>query len=472
MKKLIKISVFFALTILFISSAFAQDFQVPDPIPAKEAMDGSAPTINSPRELCQYYDSRPERSIFIGAVGTPTENDCLYKISDGAGNIGYIHGYYSGNQYCQKSYGAFFNSAGIPDKTECRVVSQPTPTPKLESAPGFQPLLEKSKTQLEIEKKNKQLQEEFERAQQELTERVQEGYQKDRAAGRIQGEETHYGTVQILRDGKITSLDSYIKANAGDIIKTGPDGFIEYGLNNTKTKLGPDTLGVVLGLDKSDKKVTTPLDWDKDPNYRPELDHWEFWKNTAMDLADFIGKNRPDYLKSCAVGNIYECSWGTAQFIYGGVGWFNEKIETDFKRNMVVTPAVAMVPVGTEFSVAVDQDGATTVTTLDGEVVVMDLASRKCAIVGAYQSITIPKSTNGLTEAELLQSITKTDPSSIDKWWEKPIQENGSAFGDNSTKIIILLALFGFVLMIIIRRKQIWPNKFVTTPADKEENKK
>jgi|GEM_PF-3462026 len=473
MKNLTKISVFFALTILFAGSAFAQyadspnPYNIPDPVPAQSTY--VAPIINSPLELCRYYDGRSERSIFIGAVGNPTENDCLYKISDGR-NIGYIHGYYSGNQYCQKSYGAYFNSAGIPDKTECRDVSRPTQIPKLEPAPGFPPLLEKSQTQLEIEQKNKQLKQELERAQQELSERVQEGYQKDRAAGRIEGEETHYGTVQILREGKITSLDSYIKANAGDIIKTGNDGSIEYGLNDSRTKLGPDTLGVVLGLNNSDKKVITPLDWDKDPSYRPELDHWEFWKNTAVDLIDFINQNRPDYLESCAVGNVYGCSWGTVEFIHGGVGWFNEKIKQDFKKNMVVTPAVAMVPVGTEFSVAVDQDGATTVTTLDGEVVVMDLASRKCAIVGAYQAITIPKSTNGLTEAELLQRVTKIDPGSVDRWWERPISGQ-SAFGPDPTKIIILMAVFGFVMLIIIRKK-IFPNKFAATSALKEGNNK
>jgi hypothetical protein len=470
MKNFIKIFVFFALTILFASSVYAQ-YDIPDPTPSKVPMDESTLIINSPRELCQYYDNRWERAIFIGAVGNPTENDCLYKISDGR-NFGYIHGYYSGNQFCLNSYGAYFNSAGIPDKTECKTVSQksgaqqPTPIPKLEPAPGFTKPLEKSKTQLEIEKKNKQLQQELEQAEKELTQKVQEGYQKDRAAGRIKDKETHYGTVQILRDEKITSLDSYIKANAGDIIKTGNDGFIEYSLNNSKTKFGPDTLGVTLGLNNSDKKVTTPLDWDKDPSYRPELNHWEFWENTAVDLLDFIDKNRPNYLKSCAVGDVYGCSWGTVEFIHGGVGWFNEKIEKDFKRNIVLTPTVAMVPIGTEFSVAVDQDGATTVTTLDGEVVVMDLMSRKSAIVGAYQTITIPKTNKGLTTAELQQSLTNINPNSIDKWWEKPIQKNGLDLGDNSNKIIILLSVFGFVLIIAIRRKQIWPNK-----SDKEENK-
>ena len=470
MKNLTKIFVFFALIILFGNSAYAQS-PITLPTPTKQAVDESAPSINSPLELCRYYDSRPERGIFIGAVGNPTENDCLYKISDGKGNFGYIHGYFSGNQYCAKSYGAYFNSAGIPDKTECKTVSkkETTPIPKLEPAPGFQPLLEKSETQLEIERKNKQLAQEFEQSKKELSQKVEEQYQKDRAAGLIEGEETHYGTVQILRDGKITSLDSYIKANAGDVIKTGNDGFIEYSLNNTKTKLGPDTLGVVLGLDNSNKKVITPLDWDKDPNYKPELDHWEFWKNTAVDLIDFIDKNRPNYLKSCAEGDVYGCSWGTVEFIHGGVGWFNEKIEKDFKKNMVVTPTVAMVPIGTEFSVAVDQDGATTLTTLDGEVVVMDLASRKSTIVGAYQTITIPKTDKGLSTAELQRSLTNINSSSIDRWWEKKAQEQ---IDQEMVKIVIGGSVLLFIIMLFVKRKQIWPNKFAITPSDKDRNKK
>jgi len=474
MKNLLKIFAFIAFTILFVNGANAQ-YDVPDPVPAQGAY--GAPTINSPSELCRYYDSRPERAIYIGAVNN-TEDDCLYQLSDGYGNIGYIHGYYSGNQYCQKSYGAFFNSAGIPDKTECRIVSQrsgaqqPTPIPKRDSASGLQPLPEKSKTQLEVEEKNKQLVQKLKQTEQEITQKAQEQHLKDRAAGLIKGEETHYGTVQILREGKITPLDSYIKANAGDIIKTGNDGFIEYKLNDSTTKLGPDGLGVMLGLDHANKEVITPLDWDKDPSYRPELDNWGFWKDTATDLIDFISKNRPDYLISCAEGNVYGCLEGTVEFIYRGVGWFNEKREKDFGKNMVVTPTAALVPIGTEFSVAVDHDGATTVTTLNGEVVVMDITSRKSAIVGKYQTITIPKTNKGLTVSELQQNLTNIDPNSIDKWWEKPIQKNGLTLDDSLIKIIIFLIALGFVLMIIIRRKQILPNKFAAMPALKEGDHK
>lgn len=123
-KTLIIISSAFILTFSAINFAKAQDFQIPDPTPSQVPMNAPAPAINSPRELCQYYNGRPERSIFIGAVGNPTEDDCLYKISDGMGNDGFIHGYYSGNQFCEKSYGAYFNNAGIPDKTECRAAPQ------------------------------------------------------------------------------------------------------------------------------------------------------------------------------------------------------------------------------------------------------------------------------------------------------------------------------------------------------------
>lgn len=110
----------FILAISLANFAEAQDFQVPDPTPSQVPMNEPAPIINSPRELCQYYDSRWERAIYIGAVGNPTENDCLYKISDGR-NIGFIHGYYSGNQFCVNSYGAYFSSGG---STECKTVSR------------------------------------------------------------------------------------------------------------------------------------------------------------------------------------------------------------------------------------------------------------------------------------------------------------------------------------------------------------
>jgi len=465
MNNLTKIFVFFALIILFASSAYAQ---LPFSVPAVDTscQDSIPKPAQSPSGECQYW--RSLNACLDGDQFKAYESgDECTVISDARIN-GDFHYYYSGNQFCSE------NNIGTGNyhKTCVPRTDIVQPTPKLEPASGFQPLLEKSETQLEIERKNKQFEEELKQANRELGQKVQEQYQKDRAAGLIKGEETHYGTVQILRDGKITSLDSYIKANAGDIIKTGNDGFIEYSLNNSKTILGPDTLGVTLGLNNSDKKVITPLDWDKDPSYQPELNHWEFWKNTAVDLVDFIDKNRPNYLKSCAVSDVYGCSWGTAEFIYGGVGWFNDKIEKDFKKNMVVTPTVAMIPVGTEFSVAVAQDGVTTVTTLDGEVVVMDLTSRKSVIVGAYQTITISKTNKGLTTAELQQSLTSINPSSIDKWWEKPVQKNGLDLGDNLNKIIILLGVFGFVLIIIKRRKQIWPNKFTAIVALKEgENK-
>jgi len=474
MKNLLKTLVFVAFIILFVNRVNAQ-FDVPAPVLAQNTDSYDAPIINSPSELCRYYDSRPERAIFIGAINN-TKDDCLYKISDGYGNVGYIHGYYFGNQYCQRSYGVYFNNAGIPDKTECRVVSQSSetqnlaPTPKSDSTPKSQLPSEKSKIQMEAEEKNKQLIQKLKQTEQEMTQKAQEQNLKDRAAGLIEGEETHYGTVQILREGKITPLDLYIKANAGDIIKTGNDGFIEYKLNDSTAKLGPDGLGVMLGLDQANKKVITPVDWDKDPNYRPELDNWQFWKDTTTDLIDFIGKNRPDYLMSCTEGNVYGCSWGTVEFINGGVGWFNEKREKDFGKNktMVATPVAAMVPIGTEFSVAVDRGGATTVTTLNGEVVVMDITSRKSVIVGKYQMITIPKTDKGLNTTELQQNLKSIDPNSINKWWDKPIQKNELISDNILIKIIIFLIVLGFILMIIIRRKKNLLNKSAAMPPQKE----
>lgn len=412
---------------------------------------------NSPGEWCRYARSAKACNGLVDIY--ESGDDCRLKIpSIEPGVSGQEnHYYYSGNQFCTEITGGSSPSKTCVPRTD---IVQPTPIPKLEPAPGFQPLLEKSKTQLEIERKNKQLEQESEQSKQNLTQKVQDQYQKDRAAGLIEGEETHYGTVQILRDGKITSLDSYIKANAGDMIRTGSDGFIEYASDNGRAKLGPDTLGVVLGLDTSNKKIITSVDWDKDPSYKPELNHWEFYKNTLADLTDFIDKNRPNYLKSCAESNIYECSWGTVEFIHNGVGWFNEKIDKDFKKSMVLTPTVAMIPVGTEFSVAVAPDGATTVTTLNGEVVVMDLTSRKSVIVGMNEILAVPSTSKGLTTKELQQSLVTIDPNVIDKWWEKPTP---FALGLTENQMIqwgIIFWVVGMIIILYVKRKQIWPKRY------------
>ncbi len=462
MKNLTKIFVFFALIILFAGSAYAQTPATPEVDTSCDGIPMPSESTGTPSGWCQYWRSFAacrERSYSDYGWKVESESSDGCTVTSNIGYNGTNHYYNSGNQFCvDLAIGTPRHFIKCVLRTD---IVQPTPIPKLEPAPGFQPLLEKSETQLEIERKNKQLEQELEQSNQELGQKVQEQYQKDRAAGLIKGEETHYGTVQILRDGEITSLDSYIKANAGDIIKTGNDGFIEYSLNNSKTKLGPDTLGVVLGLDNSDKKVITPLDWDKDPSYQPELNHWEFWTHLVEDIVDFNVQNPPKFLYSClkATANPKSCGQDFATFLKDGVGWFQDKMEEDFPPKLVITPTVAMVPIGTEFSVAVAQDGATTVTTLDGEVIVMDLTSRKSVIVGAYQTITISKTNEGLTTAELQRSLTNIDPNSIDKWWEKPIQKNGLALGNNSTKIIIGGGVVLFIIMLFVRRKQIWPNK-------------
>ncbi len=229
----------------------------------------------------------------------------------------------------------------------------------------------------------------------------------------------HKGEVEITRNGVIFPINSDFKVFPGDAIRTGGDGMIELTSDDSTIKLGEDTLAKMLGIDPANSRVISSPAWDEDPNYKREMDHWEFWENIFVDLADFINENRPDYLLDCADGDIKGCVWGTVKFIHDGVGWFNEKIDKDFKKRMVVTPTAVITPDGTEFIVEVALDGATTVTTLNGTIIVMDLTSRKSVIVEVNQKLTIPNTSTGLGEQELQQGLTEIDPKSIDKWWIK-----------------------------------------------------
>ena len=93
-----------ALTVVFASHA---DAQTP---------------LTSPREACQFYQSRWEKGLL--AVVRDTENECLVRVGDNNTGFGYIRGYYSGNQFCLDSSGAYFNNAGLPDSSECIIISQ------------------------------------------------------------------------------------------------------------------------------------------------------------------------------------------------------------------------------------------------------------------------------------------------------------------------------------------------------------
>jgi hypothetical protein len=91
-------------------------------------------------------------------------------------------------------------------------------------------------------------------------------------------------------------------------------------------------------------------------------------------------------------------------------------MDDDYNNRIVLTPRAAILPVGTQYMVQVAPDGATTVTTFNGTVIVMDLISREGVVVETNHKVTLPNSSTGLGEQELQQLITEADPESADQW--------------------------------------------------------
>lgn len=266
------------------------------------------------------------------------------------------------------------------------------------------------------------------------------------------------GQVEFWRDGKVSPITSGLEVSAGDVIRTGGDGTVELVSEDGTVQLGEDTVVGFIGLEFNPPSITyqpgldpsTGLDYS---NFRYEPDDMAFWMRTFADIVDFVHENPPEYLFSCAKGDP-SCGKDIVTFVYGGITWFDKKIKEDFPTaGMVVTPRAAITPNGTEFIVEVARDGATTVTTLDGSVIVTDLISRKSVLVNMNYRITVPNSSTGLGEQELQQGLTTIEPKSIDRWWIEDINVPKS----NKSLIffvilLIIVAAVGIIAFLIKKR--------------------
>ena len=85
----------------------------------------------------------------------------------------------------------------------------------------------------------------------------------------------------------------------------------------------------------------------------------------------------------------------------------------------VFTPEAIIRALGTEFTVEVDNDGTTTTRVLNSSVEVQDITSGNTITVKQGESITIPKTTVGLTKQEMPDRVTKFSTATMDKWWQK-----------------------------------------------------
>ncbi len=258
------------------------------------------------------------------------------------------------------------------------------------------------------------------------------------------------GDVKLLRDGKVTPITeefriahddlSDLKENGnipengvitpppadeatyydgrfeyGDVIDTG-NGAVTIKTDDGNSEFGKDSLVEMIAYDDLKGEI---------------IKHGTIDPSTGLDESDFryvsdswmqreVMGAIVEYLKSPAMDEPYRITvdgfLAVSYYLHRGAGWFIDKAGS-VKKRIVFTQTTAVTPIGTEYTVTVNDDGSTTVVTLDGAVVVTDQVSLKSVLITANKSITVPVTENGLTEQELQQAVKSLNPDSLDHWW-------------------------------------------------------
>jgi hypothetical protein len=110
--------------------------------------------------------------------------------------------------------------------------------------------------------------------------------------------------------------------------------------------------------------------------------------------------------------------------------WLQQHIGKKFE---VRTIGFVMAPRGTEFTVEVAGDNATTVTVFEGMVDVQDRTSGSNVTIAANQTLTVPPVPGGLTPQEMYALITEVDTASVNRWWETSTPSTYSLTIESST---------------------------------------
>jgi hypothetical protein len=110
--------------------------------------------------------------------------------------------------------------------------------------------------------------------------------------------------------------------------------------------------------------------------------------------------------------------------------WLQQHIGKKFE---VRTPSAVTSARGTEFTVEVAEDNATTVTVFEGMVDVQDRTSGSNVTIATNQTLTIHPVSGGLTPQEMSALITEVDTASVDRWWETSTPSTYSLTIESST---------------------------------------
>lgn len=326
-------------------------------------------------EICRAAAETPN-----AAVVTNSDTQCVFRTVVGAGTSTYYN-YFSGDDFCVRTI-VVMPDAPKYDRTICNPVNIPA-----NSSAENEDLAQA---------------------------KILAGLEGVDEAVRLVGEKVDYieGTVKMVRNGGTSIVTSDLQMEPGDVILTGKTGFVEIISSGSSTWLsGDSTLGYA-EIGPTEKPRVIAPDEPLDPqNF--QLEELSWWQKVGLYFA---GTYNPDVYKTAEMYGPKK-----ARIVYRGAAYFDEKTDGSVQPPMVVTPTAAIVPNGTAFLVEVEKDGATTVTTLDGKVLVADLISGKVVSVAENQAVTVPKTVKGLSAKELLQSVTTTLLKPIDRWWLEKI---------------------------------------------------
>jgi len=285
--------------------------------------------------------------------------------------------------------------------------------------------------------------------------------------------EIYSGTVKILRNGIVTDLKTGQEIQTGDTIKA--DGIVGFISKDGTIQLNKDTVVRYVGLtfDPVPDRRFKPIPeapWAPDPgSFKYEIDNKVFWEDLAKDMKKHVPKLLSLCLQSLAgapnpldPGVPLPPAVGCAQqhivFLLDGSLWTKsnkpKKDTKNFDREWIFTKTILINHMTTEFTVEVN-DESTTVTTIEGSVLVTDLESHESVVVNENEQIKVPAISTGLKEQELKDSITVID--SVDRWWnEESVQKQTSEIG--GLQVILYLGLgavfWGALIYFIIKSRK------------------
>ena len=210
------------------------------------------------------------------------------------------------------------------------------------------------------------------------------------------------------------------------VVSTSP-GPVPVGSQVENIVYSTGTVAQYIGIKANPPSINAqPGPWDFAKNLDiAESDEYPFLRNTLTNMmivsAAFADAMAPCAIVGAGLPVIWAACTGTVVlFVSAGLLLYQHHVNDYSGIGVILTPSAAITHGGTDFTVGVDANGTTTVTAINGSVIVMDIRSNNSVRLINDQSITVPKTAKGLSTAELQQRVVYANPALIDNWWDKP----------------------------------------------------